>query len=285
VTQRASLRFFGVLLVLALSVSVLTGAVAVQAQSMPGAGWSPAAGAVGDNTYEGFIDQPVSGATIAAGASFTVSGWVVDTTAEGWSGIDGVQVMLGSNVLANLAVGVSRPDVAAALNNPFYGNSGFNGVVASALPTGAQTLTVVAHTPNKGSWSKSVQVNVSGSAGPVVTTGTGTTGIVLRIISPTADDLVLPNNNGTINGTAYDTRTRAELGVGVDRVSLYLNGARGTAGSQFLGDAVQNGTNWSLAWEPTKYDGVQHNILWVYAHSSVTGEEALLQQDLFFARP
>jgi hypothetical protein len=252
---------------------------------MPGAGWAPAAGAVGDNTYEGFIDQPTPGATIGAGASFTVSGWVVDTTAEGWSGIDGVQVMLGNTLLTNAAIALSRPDVAAALENPFYANSGFNGVVSTALPTGAQTLTVVAHTPNKGSWSKQVQVNVSASAGPTFTSGTATTGIVLKVISPTPDDLVLPNDNGTINGIAYDTRTRAELGVGVDRVSLYLNGARGTPGSQSLGDAVQNGTNWTLAWQPTRFDGVQHNILWVYAHSSVTGEEALLQQDLYFARP
>jgi hypothetical protein len=194
--------------------------------------------------------------------------------------------MLGSTLLTNATIGLSRPDVAAALGNPFFANSGFSGMVSTALPAGSQTLTVVAHTADKGAWQKQVQVNVSGSAGPVVTGGTATTpGIVLKIISPTPDDLVLPNNNGTINGIAYDTRTRAELGVGIDRVSLYLNGARGTAGSHSLGDAVQNGPNWTLAWEPTNFDSVQHNILWVYAHSSVTGEEVLLQQDLFFARP
>jgi len=272
-------------LVLALSVSATAGAAGAHAQSIPGAEWAPAAGAVGDNTYEGFIDQPTPGATIAAGASFTVSGWVVDTTAEGWSGIDGVQIMLGNTLLTNAAIGVSRPDVAAALGNPFFGSSGFSGVVSTALPVGTQTLTVVAHTPNKGSWAKQVQVNVSGAAGGVVTAGAATTGIVLRIISPTPDDVILPNNNGIINGVAYDTRTRPELGVGVDRVSLYLDAPRGTAGSQTLGDAVQNGTNWSLMWEPTKFDSVQHHILWVYARSSVTGEEALLQQEINIGRP
>jgi hypothetical protein len=257
------------------------GASAALAQSLPGAEWSPAAGAVGDNTYQGFIDQPASGATIAAGASFQVKGWVVDTTAEGWSGIDDVQVMLGSTSLGHLAVGQSRPDVANVLGNPFFANSGFAGTVNTALPGGPQTLTVVAHTPAKGSWSKSVSVNVAGASGAVTpASAAAASGLVLRIISPTPDDIVPANNNGVIFGVAYDTRTRAELGSGVDRVQVYLDGPRGEAGSQTLGDATLNGSDWSLNWEPTRYNKVPHHILWVYARSSVTGEEALVQQDI-----
>ena len=276
--QVSWLRSVGVLLVLALYASA---AAPAQAQSQPGGGWSPAAGAVGDNTYVGYIDQPASGASIAAGASFTVSGWVVDTSAEGWAGIDGVQVQTQSGtVLANAAIAVDRPDVAAALDNPFYANSGFNATVSSALPAGSQTLMVVAHTPAKGSWSKQVTVNVGGSAGPVMVSPSATQGIVLKIISPTPDDLIVANSNGTITGVAYDTRTTAELGTGVDRVQAYLDGPRGTAGSQFLGDATFNGTNWTILWAPTRYNRVSHHILWVYAHSSVTGEEALVQQEI-----
>lgn len=276
-THLGSLRWLGVLVIVALSVSAV---VPVQAQSLAGGDWSPAAGAVGDNTYQGFIDQPTSGASVPSGASFTVSGWVVDTNAEGWAGIDDVQVLLGGTVLAHAAVGLNRPDVAAALGNPFFAASGFNAVVAAALPGGPQTLTVLAHTPSKGSWSKQVSVNVSGSGAPVLTAGTATSGIVLRIIAPKPDDVIIANTNGSIYGVAYDTRTRAELGVGIDRVQVYLDGARGTAGSQYLGDAVQNGNEWSLAWQPTKYDRVAHHIMWVYARSNVTGEEALVQQDI-----
>ena len=255
------------------------------AQSLPGADWSPAAGAVGDNTFQGFIDQPTAGATIPAGASFQVKGWVVDTTAQGWSGVDDVQVMLGSTSLAHLAVGQSRPDVANVLGNPYFANSGFAGTVTSALPGGTQTLTIVAHTPGRGSWSKNVSVNVAGSSGSVTpASATGASGLVLRIISPTPDDVVTSNNNGTIFGTAYDTRTRAELGSGVNRVQVYLDGPRGQAGSQTLGDATLNGTDWSLAWEPTRFNGVSHHILWVYARSAVTGEEALVQQEINLSR-
>lgn len=274
------LRGGGLLLVVALSAMLVTSA---QAQSLPGGGWSPAAGAVGDNTYLGFIDRPAEGASITAGASFTVSGWVVDTTAEGWAGIADVQVMLGTTVLGHAAVGLSRPDVAAALGNPFFTNSGFNATIASGLPGGSQTLTVVAHTPDKGSWSKTVTVNVAGGGAPTVVAQGGTSGIVLRITSPTPDDLIVANNNGLISGIAYDTRTRAETGIGIDRVEAFLDGPRGVAGSQPLGEAVFVGDTWSIMWKPTQFNHVQHHILWVYARSSVTGEEVLVQQEINIA--
>lgn len=255
----------------------LIGPAVTHAQSLPSGDWSPAAAAAGDNTYIGLIDSPSNGATIAAGASFAVSGWVVDTTAEGWAGIDDVQVLLGSTVLTHAAVGLSRADVASVTGNPYFAASGFRGVVPS-VPAGAQTLTVVAHTPGKGSWSKQVAVNVTGG-GPVADTGSAS-GLVLRVISPSADDVVVSNNNGVIFGVAYDTRTRPELGIGVDRVQVYLDGPRGQAGSQSLGDATFSGTNWSVPWQPTKYNKVLHHNLWVYARSSVTGEELVLNQEV-----
>jgi hypothetical protein len=274
------IRVCGVLLALALSASMVA---STEAQSVPGGGWSPAAGAAGDNTYVGFIDQPAQGATIAGGASFTVSGWIVDTTAEGWAGIASVQVLLGSTVVGQAAVAQSRPDVAAALNNPFFAASGFQAVISNAIPAGTQTLTVVAHTADKGAWSEQVTVNVGGGGGPIGVAPGANTGLVLRIISPTPDDLIVANNNGLITGLAFDTRTRAELGIGVDRVSAYLDGPRGVAGSQSLGDATFIGDTWSIMWQPTRFNRVQHHILWVYARSSVTGEEALVQQEINIA--
>jgi hypothetical protein len=103
---------------------------------------------------------------------------------------------------------------------------------------------------------------------------------VLNIISPTTDDIITANNNGTIYGVAYDTRTTAALGAGVDRVEAYLDGERGIAGSQFLGDATITGNTWSVAWEPTKYNHVTHHVLFVYARSAVTGEERLLTEEI-----
>src|SRR5919198_5719142 len=133
------------------------------------ADWQPGPGAILDNTYAGFIDVPANGATVPGSGSFTVAGWFVDRTAQGWAGADDVQVWLGSmdgggQMLAKAQFAQSRPDVANALGNPFWAASGF-GAVVSGLPGGSQTLNVYVHTGGKGWWFKSVSVNGGGSAG------------------------------------------------------------------------------------------------------------------------
>ncbi len=104
---------------------------------------------------------------------------------------------------------------------------------------------------------------------------------MLQILQPPNLGNVNGNYNGTIYGIAYDTRTRAELGTGVDRVQVFMDGERGVAGTQYIGDAKLNGTNWSLDWAPTKFNHVAHHILWVYARSNVTGEEKLVQEEIY----
>ena len=259
---------------------------AVWAQEVPGGGgWSPAASAAGDNTYQGFIDRPSDGASIPLGSTFHVSGWVVDTSAQGWAGIDDVSVQNGGTVLAHGTVGGSRPDVAAATGNPFWGASGFDVVVSSGgMAAGPANLSVVAHTPGKGSWSKPLSVTIAGTGAVLSTPTNSTTGLVLTIITPGFGEDVPANNNGIIRGIAYDTRTRAELGAGVDRVQAYLDGPRDAAGSQTLGSATPTDNSWLITWEPTKYDHVAHHILFVYAHSAVTGEERLINEEINIVR-
>src|SRR5919202_1148566 len=105
--------------------------------------WLPGPGAILDNTYQGFIDQPANGATVPGSGSFTLSGWFVDTTAQGWAGADDVQVWLGTmdgggSMLAKAQFAESRPDVAAALANPYWAASGFvAGGPGSAVPAGS----------------------------------------------------------------------------------------------------------------------------------------------------
>src|SRR5262249_39571622 len=54
----------------------------------------PGPGASGDNSYIAFLEQPAGGLATSGGA-FVVSGWLVDTTAQGWAGFDQVQVYNG----------------------------------------------------------------------------------------------------------------------------------------------------------------------------------------------
>jgi hypothetical protein len=254
----------------------------VLAQQVPGgSGWAPGPGAILDNTYQGFIDQPQPGANVPAGAAFHVTGWIVDMAAEGWAGIDDVQVLQGDRVLVHGSVGGSRPDVAAVTGNPFWASSGFDAVLpAGALSGGPATLTVAAHTPGKGTWTREVSVNVGAAAaatGPV-------TGFVVSITSPGPNEEVAGTNDGTVFGVAYDTRTRAELGAGVDRIQVYLDAERDLPGSQSLGETVPTSSTWAVHWEPTKFNSFRHHVMFVYARSAVTGEERLLTQEINIAQ-
>jgi len=265
---RGRLLWLVVAVVLALAVAAPAGAQSV------GGSWAPGSGASGDNTLEGSIDVPANGSQVASGANVLIGGWVVDTSAQGWAGVDGVQILSGNNQVATGIVGQSRPDVAAALGNPYFAASGFSAQVpASALSNGSDTLTVAAHTPGKGTWTRQVTINVGGSSQPAQPTG-----LVGTILVPAENELIQAVNEYIIRGTAYDTRTHAELGVGVDRVQVYLDGARGTTGSQFLGNANLVGDEWSLTFSPTQWDSFRHHNLWVYVHSLVTGEELLVQR-------
>src|SRR5215218_5588825 len=58
----------------------------------PQSPWSPGPGAVGDDTYVGVVDAPLPSAQVSSAAAIAVNGWIVDQTAEGWAGIDDVQL-------------------------------------------------------------------------------------------------------------------------------------------------------------------------------------------------
>src|SRR5262245_25882091 len=111
------------------AVCTLIGVLALLIPVVPAAaqqaGWQPGPGAVGDNTYDGYIDIPSSGSNVNANAPLLVGGWVVDKTAQGWAGIDQIQVVKGvlgsgGSVLANGIPAQNRPDVGTALGNPAF---------------------------------------------------------------------------------------------------------------------------------------------------------------------
>jgi hypothetical protein len=136
-------------------------------RSAPGSGaWAPGPAANGDlNAIGGVIDMPSAGASVAAG-NLQIAGWFVDLTAQGWAGVDDVEIFIGTidgggRPLAHAQFQQSRPDVAAGLNNPFWAASGWSATVSLVgLPTGPNTLSVYAHTPGRGWWVRQVSVTV-----------------------------------------------------------------------------------------------------------------------------
>jgi len=267
--------------------------------------WQPGPGAAGDNTIIGFIDLPAANSTVSTNG-FNFAGWVVDTTAQGWAGIDDVQLWLGAmdgggKMLGTAQIAQNRPDVAAATGNPYDASAGYSGSVAGgAVPAGPQTLSLYAHTPGKGWWFKQVAVTASTSApaaaAPSPTTPTGTvTGAaapVLVIESPKAAEAVKTKADFQIAGYALDpnaTPQQGSQGTGIDRVSVYMDADKDDPKSVFLGDAELafsseaarakyggqfDASGWRLTFKPTQFHTGFHQ-LFVYAHSVVSNKEVL----------
>ncbi|HEY2593051.1 MAG TPA: hypothetical protein VGK33_04040, partial [Chloroflexota bacterium] len=123
--------------------------------------WLPGPDGSGDSTFSGAVDQPQNA------TSSLLTGWVVDTTAQGWSGIDQVQVWngpmgAGGQMIGSAILQVNRPDVAASLGNPYFASSGYSAGVPSTTWSGSNILYIYAHTPSKGWWYS--QVFATGSA-------------------------------------------------------------------------------------------------------------------------
>ena len=251
----------------------------VAAQS---AGWQPGPDAALDNTYDGFIDVPSNGATVPGGSSsFTLAGWFVDKTAQGWAGADDVQVWLGTmdgggQMLARALFGQSRPDVGAAEGNPFWDDSGFVATIAgSGVPGGSQTLNLYAHTPGKGWWFKSVTVTGGGSAtsaAPAAPAAPAAGGAPqLTILNPTSNQNVSTKSDYTISGRVDDAR---------DDIDVWINGERNTRYATELGTTMATGDgSWSLTFTPTHFPST-HSILYIYARNRASNQETLVSVEL-----
>src|SRR5258707_11789330 len=142
----------------------MTTSAFAQQQPSPGA-WQPGPGATGDNTYLGFVDSPTNAAHFSPAGQLNVSGWFVDTTAQGWAGADDMQVFVGAmdsgKLLAHGSVGLNRADVGSALGNPSWSAAGWRATVdAGALPVGQDTLSINVHTPAKGWWSTQTTLSI-----------------------------------------------------------------------------------------------------------------------------
>jgi hypothetical protein len=279
---RNRLTAFGATLLALASLALLLVLATSIASAEPASNWQPGPDAHGEYFCNGVIDTPVAGATVTAGAPVQVSGWIVDMNAEGWAGFDNLHVYDGlagsGKFLTQGTVGVSRPDVAAAFGNQFYTSSGFAATIpGGALSAGQHTLSVYAHTPDKGWWYTQFTVNVVGQ--PAASTGKPTLGISQPEYGEkvyTADDTY------TVIGYALDpaaTIMQGSQGSGIDRVQVYVNDTY--LGDAELGysnsDASAFGTQFANAgfrfeFQPTQFHEGNAQLE-VRAHSVVTGKE------------
>lgn len=260
--------------------------------------WTAGPGAVGDDTFSGFIDSPTSGASVLPNATVTVQGWLVDRSASGWSGIDDVAVYLGyqdqGGVLMNhAAIGLPRNDVASALGNSYWAASGFSASFsAAALNVGPNLLVVYAHTPNRGSWYKQLQVIVPA---PPDRAFADDPLLIVREATPSLD-VAQTTNNLVLDGYAIDRNVPAnqQLGVGgsgVSSVQAYLDGPRtpGNGAGTLIATASMGKQNreatgfgdrflnsgWEITIHPSDLSVDRHD-LFIYAESAFWPSETLV---------
>ncbi len=248
------------------------------------AGWSPGSGATGDNTFVGSVDQPAPGATLTVDHLATLNGWFVDTSAQGWPGADDLQVFAGSMdtgiPLGHGLLGVPRPDVAASLNNPFWGTAGWSITIdPGALPLGPNTLSVYVHTPGKGWWFTQLPVNVAATTGGVSGPALAAGGPIVTVSAPLEGEQVSDRlGNYRITGTARDP---VSGGKAIDRVQVWLNGEQNTDNAIFIGDAdIGSDGSWKVDFSPGQFTPIASN-LYVYAHSDVTNKTTLVVVHFF----
>jgi hypothetical protein len=256
--------------------------------------WIAGQGAVGDDTFTGFIDVPASGSTVTRDTQVVLQGWVVDRTAVGWTGVDDVQIYLGlpdqgGSLVTHATLGQRRDDVAAALGNAYWANAGFAASFTdNGLATGSNLITVYAHTPDRGWWYKQVEVriqplpDIANADDPLLT---------VREVVPSVD-VSQQTQNLTLRGWAIDRNLPLNLtlgvgGSGVSRIQVYLDGPRQTG--TFLGDAAMGLTNreatgfgerflhsgWELTVHPGEFSIDRHEFF-IYAASAYWPNETLV---------
>jgi hypothetical protein len=278
----------------ALMLATGSGQVSTPVAADPASPWLPGPNAVGDDTFTGVIDAPVSGSSVTHNSMVLVQGWIVDQTAAGWTGVDDVQIYLGlqdqgGTLLARASVGQRRDDVAAALGNPFWAGAGFTASFAdSGLSVGSNVLSVYAHTPDKGWWYKQVEVRIQ--ALPSIAFADDPLLVVREVVPSVEFDRNTPAL--ILRGYAIDRNlpSNVSLGVGgsgVSQVQVYLDGPR--RGGSFVGNAqlglknreatgfgerfLQSG--WQLSLHPNDFS-VDKHAFFIYATSAYWPNETLV---------
>jgi protocatechuate 3,4-dioxygenase beta subunit len=187
--------------------------------------------------FEGAIDSSTGSATVSQTDMLRIGGWVADVT-DG-APLANVKVYIDGTAVGTPTLGIARPDVAAALNNAAYLDSGYLLFYSAAtLSVGTHAVTVVAIDSGGRSTTFGPLTIAVTSAPPLPPFGnfegatdssTGSATVsqtdMLRIggwVADVTDGAPLANVKVYIDGTAVGTPT---LGIARPDVAAALNNA------------------------------------------------------------
>lgn len=246
------------------------------------AAWQPGPNVDPSSPVQGSVDLAADGATL--------NGWIVDPTAGDSTGVDGVDLYLGSTLLAEAQMGLARSDGASGESNPAWSQAGFSlSLPLDALPSGASSLTLVAHT-ERGNWLNSIDVVIP-------SLGSAPAPLAVPIPAPVAAgvaahpsqaagepprlDVASPQPGASVGRSVLVEGTAASS---VDRVDVFLEPDRDAGGmlvgsgspGQSMADARTGRSVGSGEFTiPTSIPRGGHT-LYVHARSAASGQETVL---------
>jgi hypothetical protein len=212
--------------------------------------------------------------------ALTLTGWVADpSTTDGTTGVDGLDVYLGTDLttplpLAGARMGQKRDDQASNTTNPAWVDSGFTiNLPLDAMPAGPNQLTLVAHTPDGGTWLSSLAVVMpnlgSVPAPPVLASANPGPVAVTAPLPPFHAEVESPQPGDQVSrGTVVQV-----LAPGADRVDVFLEPDRDDGG-KLVGSATRAVSNTGVMNVSLSLPTDAHT-LYVHVASSVTGQQAL----------
>jgi hypothetical protein len=244
------------------------------------------------------VSNPGPGDQMPAGDT-VIHGVAYDRSAQTDNSVDRVSLFLGTrnaggSFLTDATLGMPNPD---AQPGQAHQMAGWNATVALPNSPGPQTLVVYAHsgvTDHESSVAIPFMLGQSSAAGAQCSTSTtaGTSA------TSQADTIHLELSNSkpqdsvkvgalAVQGVAFDAA--AETGPGVDRVTFFLDSR--DQGGFFLTDTVP-GQSATESGVPAGFyqatldmpNQVGGHTLFVYAHSSVTGHDAVISVPITVVR-
>jgi hypothetical protein len=221
------------------------------------------------------VDTPGNSAVLPT-TGFVIAGWAADMGATSGTGIDNVIAWAfpsngGAAILAGVATyGGARPDVAAALGNAKYTNTGYG--LTAMLPAGSYTLAVYAHSFVDNSWNTPTLRNITVQPPP--------SNPLMWVDQPGPTTIYTQAPGGIIvGGWAVDLASAS--GPGVDAVHVWAY-PQGSSTPVFVGWSPTGGSRPDVgAWLGPRFTNSGFHVagtlaagnytLVVFAHSAVTG--------------
>ncbi len=194
------------------------------------------------------FDATTHSVTVAQADNLQVKGWAVDP--QDGAPVSQVQIMIDGAPVGTATLSQARPDVAAALSNPAYLNSGWTfNYAASGMSLGSHTVTVIAND------SLSLSTTIGTKQIIVATTSVGTPfGSVDSAFDATTHSITVAQaDNLQVKGWAVDPQD----GAPVSQVQILIDGT--PAGTATLGQtrsdvatALNNPTYLNSGWTFTQ---------------------------------